>query len=142
MMVGVLLFTRFAESFIVQPLPALNDKPSSYLVSNVTPTTIPIYLEQTARSGFRACNMALPTVTTTCEAYSRHRVTAGQQSSHQEQAYLEKQVTQQQQAYLEHDLSMSMRRIIIAIHTQGAKDIHTRCIHGHQDHALLLVGGG
>ena len=43
--------------------------------------------------------------------------------------------------YLECDLSMAMRGIIIPIHIQGPDDSHPRGIHGHQDHALLLVGG-
>lgn len=45
------------------------------------------------------------------------------------------------QTYLEHDLSMTVRGIIIAIHPQGAHNLHPRGVHGDQDHALLLVGG-
>ena len=44
------------------------------------------------------------------------------------------------QAYLEHDLSMTVRGIVIAIHAQGPHHIHPRGVHGDQDHALLLVG--
>lgn len=36
---------------------------------------------------------------------------------------------------------MAMGGIIVAIHIQGPKNIHPRGVHGHQDHALLLVGG-
>ena len=44
--------------------------------------------------------------------------------------------------YLEGDLSMAVGGIIVPIHIQGADDIDPGGIHGHQDHALLLVGGG
>lgn len=43
--------------------------------------------------------------------------------------------------YLKGDCSMAMGGIIIPIHIQGPNNLHPGGIHGHQSHALLLVGG-
>ena len=44
-------------------------------------------------------------------------------------------------AHLKAHLSVSVRRVIVAKHSQRPQDGDTWRVHGHQDHGLLLVGG-
>lgn len=43
--------------------------------------------------------------------------------------------------HLEYDLRMAVGGIIVAVHIEGPQNLDPRGVHGHQNHALLLVGG-